>query len=213
MRRKNLDDRRRSRVRQALDERAQVAVVLTMIAAGAASSEVPAADRQPVSGEQAAVIVIQSFERGLAATRTANPDVKLSIGQDAALPGQWVLLVEYPAPTSDPAARDVWCDAENVDWTRGRAISFQVRSEHDLRLSVSFLDRNGVAYTSWTDLLGETWQTVRIPFDEIRPNPYFQPPGAKKGAPIDVSEVRHIGFSPQDQNAGRFAISRFVVVR
>jgi hypothetical protein len=81
-----------------------------------------------------------------------------------------------------------------------------------MNLSVSFLDRNGVAYTTWTELQGGAWQTVRISFDQIRPIPYFQPPGANIGAPIDVSEVLRIGFAPQDQAAGRMAISRFVVV-
>jgi hypothetical protein len=192
---------------------AALSLLLATMAAGVSSSETTAPEQQLDSGDQAAVVVIQSYERGLAAIRTANAAVKLSVDQGAALPGQPVLLVEYPAPTADPAGRDVWCDAETVDWTRGRALSFQVKPEHDLRLSVSFLDRNGVAYTSWSDLRGASWQTVRIPFDEIRPNPYFQPPGAKKGAPIDVSEVRRIGFSPQDRSAGRLAISRFVVVQ
>jgi hypothetical protein len=54
--------------------------------------------------------------------------------------------------------------------------------------------------------------TVRIAFDEIRPNPYFQPPGANTDAPLDVSEVTRIGFAPQDQGAGRLMISRIVVV-
>jgi hypothetical protein len=198
-------------VRRHLGRLIELVLVPTMIAA--ASSESPAAEQPPDSREPAAVLVIQSFEHGLATVRTANADVKLSLGQDAALPAQSVLLVEYPAPTSDPSARDIWCEAENVDWTPGRAISFQIRPEHDLRLSVSFLDRNGVAYTSWSELRGGTWQTVRIAFEEIRPNPYFQPPGARKGAPIDVSEVRRIGFSPQDRTAGRLAISRFVVVQ
>jgi hypothetical protein len=56
------------------------------------------------------------------------------------------------------------------------------------------------------------WQTVQISFDEVRPNPYFQPPDAKTGAPIDVSDVQRIGFAPQDKAAGRLAISRFVVL-
>ena len=56
------------------------------------------------------------------------------------------------------------------------------------------------------------WQSIRISFAEIRPNPYFQPPDARKGAPIDVSEVNGLGFAPQDKTAGRLAISRFVVI-
>ena len=120
-----------------------------------------------------------------------------------------MLLVEYPAPTGNPAARDVRCDAEDQNWTAGRAISFEVKPANPLRLSVSFLDRNGVAYTAWTNLQGGVWQVVRIPFAEIRPNPYFQPPGAKTGAPLDVSDVKWIAFAPQDQAPGRLAIGRF----
>ena len=51
-----------------------------------------------------------------------------------------------------------------------------------------------------------------IAFDEISPNPYFQPPGAKAGLPIDVSEVKSIGIAPQDRAAGRLAVSKFVLV-
>jgi hypothetical protein len=80
-----------------------------------------------------------------------------------------------------------------------------------LRLSVSFLDRNRVAYTTWTELKGGVWQSVRIPFDEMRPNPYFQPPDAKTGSPIDVSDVKGIAFAPHDQTAGRLTIGKFVV--
>jgi len=54
---------------------------------------------------------------------------------------------------------------------------------------------------------------VRIPFAEIRPNPYFQPPGAKTGTPLDVSDVKWIAFAPQDQAPGRLAIGRFLVLQ
>jgi hypothetical protein len=157
------------------------------------------------------VIAVQSFARGLAAIRSANPDVKLRLEHDPDRPGQTLLLVDYPAPTGNPGGRDVWCDAENADWTAGRAISFDARSDAAVRISVSFLDRNRVAYTSWSELPAGVWQTVRIAFDSIRPNPYFQPPGADTAAPIDVSRVDRIGFAPQGPTAGRLAVGRIVV--
>jgi len=76
---------------------------------------------------------------------------------------------------------------------------------------VSFVDRSGVVYTAWKNLTSGTWQTVRIPFDEIRPNPFFQPPGAKTGAALDVRDVKFIAFAPQDKTSGQLAIGRFVV--
>jgi Carbohydrate binding domain (family 11) len=103
----------------------------------------------------------------------------------------------------------VRCRASRLERWAGDFISHQ--PAHAVRLSVSFLDRNRVAYTTWTELKGGVWQSVRIPFDEMRPNPYFQPPDAKTGSPIDVSDVKGIAFAPHDQTAGRLTIGKFVV--
>jgi hypothetical protein len=159
------------------------------------------------------VAVIRDHDGGLSGVHAVNPAVKLSIGRDSELAEERVLWVDYPGPTDDPAGRDVRCDAETRDWTAGRAIMFRVKPDHAVKLSVSFLDRNHVAYTAWRDLEGGVWQRLRIDFDEIRPNPYFQPPDAKKGAPIDVSEVKGLGFATNDGTAGRLAVGRFVVVK
>jgi hypothetical protein len=63
-------------------------------------------------------------------------------------------------------------------------------------------------YTTWTELAGGVWQPVTIPFDQLRPNPYFQPPNAKTGAPLDVSEVKAVAFAPHDPMPGRLSIGK-----
>jgi hypothetical protein len=152
-------------------------------------------------------LVIHGFDEGPSGVSAANPYVRLSVTPDTSI-DQMVLLVDYPEPTNNPSGRDVRCTVEHPNWTAGKAIAFQVKPDHPLRLSVSFIDRNGVVYTAWRDLLrGGEWQRVRIPIDRIQPNPYFQPPGAKTDAPIDVSEVRMIAFAPQDKTSGRLKIS------
>jgi len=108
-------------------------------------------------------LVIHSFKNGLAGVRAANPDVHLSVGRDPSGPDEPVLQVEYPAPTGDPAGRDVQCEAENRNWSSGRAVSFHVKPGQALRLSVSFFDRNLVVYTSWADLKEGVWQPVEHP--------------------------------------------------
>src|SRR5215469_6141983 len=153
----------------------------------------------PMNAEAKPVIVIQAYNDGLSGVRAANPDVHLSLGRDPSGSEERVLLVEYPVPTKDPAGRDVQCAAEHQDWTSGRAIFFHIKPTHAVKLSLSFTDRNRVAYTAWKELKGGVWQLVRIPFDEIRPNPFFQPPDAKIGAPLDVSEVKGIAIAPHDQ--------------
>ena len=163
--------------------------------------------------EEYPVMVVQGYARGLAAVRSRNPEVKLGLEGDLESADGPVLLVDYPPPTGDPAGRDIWCDAETTDWTAGRAISFRAKAAQPVKLSVSFLDRNRVAYTTWIELRGGAWQEVLIPFEKIQPNPYFQPPDAETGRPIDVSEVRGIGFAPQDHAGGHLAISRILVVQ
>ena len=161
--------------------------------------------------QSASPIVIQSFKSGLSGVCAANAGLHLSLSRDRAITDA-VLVVEYPMPSRDPAGRDVRCAAENQDWSAGRAIAFQIKPDHAMRFSLSFVDRNRVAYTTWTELKGGVWQLVRIPFDEIQPNPYFQPPDAKTGLPIDVSDVKGVAFSPQDRTSGRLTIGPFVVV-
>jgi carbohydrate binding protein with CBM11 domain len=178
-------------------------IVLSRV--GATPARAQDASTQPV--------VICAYQRDLTSVRAANPSVRLSVVRDPSRADEPALLVEYPEPTEDPGGRDVQCAAEHQDWTSGTAISFQVKPSHDMRLSVSFIDRNRVVYTAWKDVKGDAWQPIRIPFDEIRPNPYFQPPGAHLGAAIDVSDVKFIAFAPQDQTPGRLAVSRFVVVK
>ena len=157
------------------------------------------------------MLVIQTYDARLSGVRAHNPDVELSVGHDPALGEEPVLFVAYPAPTHDPAGRDVWCDAQNQNWSGGHAISFRVKPDHATKLSVSFFDRNRVVYTKWTELQGDVWQTVRVAFEDLRPNPYFQPPDAKAGAPIDVSEVKGVAFAPQDPKSGRLSVSKLIV--
>jgi hypothetical protein len=159
------------------------------------------------------VIVVHAFKEGLPGVRASNPDVRLRIDSDPGVPGETLLVVDYPAAGDDPAGRDVQCAAENRDWSGGRAIAFQIKPSNPIRVSVSFVDRNQVVYTSWVDLQGGVWRSVRLPFEEMRPNAYFQPPGAKTGAPIDVSDVTGIAFAPQDRASGRLLVGRFVVVK
>jgi hypothetical protein len=155
-------------------------------------------------------LVVHAFTAGLDGVVAASPGVGLSIDRDSSI-GEPVLVVQYPAPTSDPAARDIRCAAQNQNWSVGKAIEFQIKPDHPLRLSVSFIDGNGVVYTAWRDLKGGEWQALRIPFDEIRPNPYFQPPGAKTGSSIDVTDVKFVAFAPQDGTAGRLHVGSVVV--
>ena len=194
-----------------------VAGLLVALAYSVATEAVSPREPNPSSRQLDAmptpVLVIREFKEPLVGVCTARPGVHLSVARDDSFPTEHVLVVEYPGPANDPAARDTQCTAQSRDWTAGSAIAFQIKPAHTLRLSLSFIDRNRVVYTTWKELTGDVWQLVRIPFQEMRPNPYFQPPDAKTGAPLDVTAVENIAFAPQDQTSGRLSIRSFVVTK
>jgi hypothetical protein len=83
------------------------------------------------AAEERSMIAIRSIDEQMSGIRANNPAVKLSVIQDAALEGDRALSMEYP-PASGPTSRDVWCDAVEQDWTRGRALSFKAKSDEPI---------------------------------------------------------------------------------
>jgi hypothetical protein len=133
------------------------------------------------------------------------------VDSDSELNGEAVLRVQYPEASGNPGARDVWCQTVRSDWSARNGIMFQVKPASTLRMSVSFRDGHGVAYTTWLNLEGGRWQRATIRFASLRPNPYFQPPGADTSKPLDVHAVRAIGLAPQTGAAGSFSIGRLTL--
>lgn len=167
---------------------------------------------EPYQVHSRPMIVIQDFREGLAGVRANDAAVTLRVEREPELNGEAVLHVQYPASGGNPAARDVWCQAIDRDWAAGRAIAFQIKPAAALKLSVSFMDGHRVAYTTWVELQAGQWQPVSIPLAGLRPNPYFQPPGADTSAPLDVRAVNALGFAPQTPGSGSLTIGKLVVV-
>src|SRR5262245_6940384 len=131
-------------------------------AAFAATLPLPALGQSKVDDARQAVAVLQDFTAGMARVHARNPAIKLRIDDHPTIPNERMLVVDYPAASGDPAARDVWLDVDQRNWTQGRAITFQAKPDRPTRLSISFADRNHVAFTMWIDLRDTTWQTVRV---------------------------------------------------
>ena len=65
---------------------------------------------------------------------------------------------------------------------------------------------------TWTELEGGAWQRSSTRSTRCEPTLTSSPLMSKSAFPIDISDVRSIGFAPQDRTAGHFAFSKFVVV-
>jgi hypothetical protein len=157
-------------------------------------------------------VLVRSHAGGLRGVRVGS-NATVAVRRDPEAGGDPVLAVSYGAQGEDPADRDVWCDTGVRDWSGARALVFRVRSDEPLHLAVSFFDANGVGYTAWADTRGGGWEEIRVALDTIQPNPYFQPPTAKLGAPLDLHDVRSLGFAPQVPDPGRFVVAAFEVLR
>jgi hypothetical protein len=70
-------------------------LALMMLAIGCTKSSTVSAPFELSSREDASPLVIQSYEGGLSAIQAINPNVKLSLGRDPALPDGLVLLSRF----------------------------------------------------------------------------------------------------------------------
>lgn len=191
-------------------KKALVASWLVLACGGCAQPVAAPPSTTPIEQRQAPTYV-RWFAVALDGIKAQNPEIALRVGHHVSLGDENVLFVDYPKPTADPAGRDVWIEPAVTDWSHARALSFRANPDHAMKLSVSFLDRNRVAYTAWFELQGSRWNDLRLAFDAIQPNPHFQPPDARPGLPIDVSEVKALGFAPQDEAQGSLGMTAFTL--
>jgi hypothetical protein len=110
------------------------------------------------------------------------------------------------------ASLDVWNEARFTDWHDAGALSFSIKPDAELSLSVSFMDGHGTGYTSKTEQLSPgAWQVVTLPLNKFWHNP-FGPPGDHPGTPVDTSRVTAFGFAPEGCQSGHFIIDDFKLV-
>lgn len=83
------------------------------------------------------------------------------------------------------------------DWSKARALVFEVYSEEALSLQAAFVDGVQNAYVSPArDLKPGAWRSVEFAFRDFVPNPYYQPPMARKGELLDLRHVDNVSLLP-----------------
>lgn len=148
--------------------------------------------------------------RPAAATETSSVVLAIVAGESSPS----ALSVTYTCSGADEqrASLDVWNEPRLTDWHDAGALSFSIKPDAELSLSVSFMDGHGTGYTSKTEQLSPgAWQVVTLPLNKFWHNP-FGPPGDHPGAPVDTSRVSAFGFAPQGCRNGHFLIDDFKLV-
>ena len=158
------------------------------------------------------MIVIQAYDEGLAGVRAANPAVHLSVARDSSVADERVLIVDYPAPTDDPAGRDVQCAAENQDWTGGRAIHF--RSSRPFPQAFVVVPGSESCRIHGVD--GAEGRFLAAGSDSARrdSSESFLSTSRRQDRSANRRERREgHRVPPQDETSGRLAIGKFVVTK
>src|SRR5665213_133222 len=108
-----------------------------------------------------------------------------------------------------------WCgewiragaDWKGQDWTKAKTLQVIFSSEENLSFQVAFNDANQNAYQSKPAVVkAGAWRTVDFPFSSFSLNPNYQPPHAKKGAPLDLGNVEAFNVMPATFGSHAFRI-------
>jgi hypothetical protein len=98
-----------------------------------------------------------------------------------------------------------WCgewiragdDWNGVNLTHADALKVEVRSAEVLSLRMAFNDAHQNAYVSSPVSIPKgDWTVLRFPITSFSLNPYYQPPLAEKGAPLDLSKLEAFNIEP-----------------
>jgi hypothetical protein len=83
------------------------------------------------------------------------------------------------------------------DWSKGKSLVFEVHSTEPLKLQAAFVDGAQNAYVGPIQTAEPgAWRSLAIPFRRFILNPYYQPPMAKKGEPMDLRHIDNVSLLP-----------------
>ena len=104
----------------------------------------------------------------------------------------------------------LWCRAGGSDWagvdlSNAKTIKLSVNCKGPVVLGMSLNDKNKNQYVAEVSVKGGGWETVSIPLDAFKLDPYYTPPEAIKGAPKDFSKVSTFGL--QGKTVGTLSVS------
>jgi len=94
----------------------------------------------------------------------------------------------------------------DVDLSKAKALKFMAKSDPPGTLSLSITDANKVQYVVSVPVPSKDWAEVSVPFSSFEQNKYYQPEGADKSKPLDLTKVSGLGLGPGAAGAVVFAL-------
>ena len=129
-----------------------------------------------------------------------------SVKDNSKVPGKKFLLINYNLVQGGYCG--MWYKAGNfdADLSGASAIYVTVYCKSPIVLGMALLDKNHNQYVAdLPSTQGGKWETVSVPLSSFHLDPYYAPPDAVKGAPMDFSLVKTFNFQPK--TVGKFTLA------
>jgi hypothetical protein len=89
-----------------------------------------------------------------------------------------------------------------------------VYSEEPIAIRFGFNDANQNAYEARAPRTsGKGWETVSLPMSSFTLNEFYQPEGAKKDAPLDLSRVETFNVGPDTKGKHSFKLKDMRLIK
>jgi len=193
-------------------EAAGTATASTSTAASstAASSSAPAASSAS-SGPGAAVLDCTGLDSKAAGTfqDSQGSSFTFAVKDNPNKKGKQYLTITYELKQGGYCG--MWCRAGGSDWkgadlSSAKTINVTIYSKEPVVLGLALKDKGNNQYVAETPATkGNKWETVSVPLDGFKLDPYYTPPDAVKGAPKDFSKVTT--FNIQPKTVGKFTVA------
>jgi len=93
-----------------------------------------------------------------------------------------------------------------ADMSKAGQLKFSAKCTIPGPIQVALMDANKVQYIAQAQVTKD-WSDISIPLNSFRKDPYYTPPGAVLGHPMDLSKTSGMNFAPQMVGTGTLFIS------
>jgi Carbohydrate binding domain (family 11) len=185
----------------------------------AASSQAPAAAAAPASnGSSLSILDLGSADEAKAGGTSKDPGstITYSAVDNPNKPGTKYLVIKLNVDQGGYAClyHRTGSSWDGQDWSGGKAIRMLIYCKDPVVMGLAIQDKNHNQYSaSAPSTKGGSWEKVEVPIDSFKLDPYYTPPNAVKGAPMDLSQVIQIQFQPKVTGEETLAISDVTLVK
>lgn len=89
------------------------------------------------------------------------------------------------------------CGIAPTDLSKNTSFKFKARAAAPVDLQIGLLDADNVQYIAAVTVDAKDWTEITVPFSSFIKDPYYTPPGARLGHPMDLTRTRSLNFMPR----------------